>query len=175
MKKLILVYFIIVSGLVFANGIAIEGALILQDNTTIPIEGFTRHNNLDDYFFSCTYENKTITILLSQIERVDIISGTITYKNNSNKVIIKLKNGKEYNVLNINFSGIDRGWLYYTIFDIINEKVVNNHISSPELKSFIFYKVGDVTIDSQSGAKFPPDYRYNPYTGNILEPGNFEE
>jgi len=183
MRNFMIIFMLIFSSIVFADGIALEGTLVLKDNTTIPIDGFTLFNNLDDYYITCEYNNTEIKILLSKIKRLDVLTGVIGRYGRNNKVNIELRDGKLYNVSNasINFESWSGGYtaspigLQYRTFDAINEKIIENTIDCKDLKSIILEKIGDVSIDPSTGQKFPPDYRYNPYTGNKLEPGNFRE
>ena len=179
MKKLMIILMLILSSIVFANGIALEGTLILKDNTTIPIEGFTLFNNLDDYFISCEYNNTDLKIQIEKIYRFDVISGdfgTIYWQNNiDNKVRIELRDGKVFEVKRALMNNGKDHRFRFTTYDVINEKLIENDILFPEVKSIIFEKIGDVSVDPETGQKFPSDYRYNPYTGNKLEPGSFGE
>ena len=180
MKKqlfFLLILFIISLNLYATDGIALEGTLVLKDNTTISIEGFTQYNDLKEYYISCKYNNTDIEIQLDKIYRIDVLSGSIDY--NDNKVSIKLRDDKIFEVVNAQISfgyHIDRGrtkCLYYRTYDVINNEVIKNKINCNQIKSIIFDKIGDISVDPSTGQKFPPDYRYNPYTGKRLEPGTF--
>jgi len=175
MKNLVIIFMLILTSIMFADGIALEGTLVLKDNTTISIDGFTLFSNLDDYVITCEYNNTEIKILLSKIKRLDVITGVINRDGRNNKVNIELRDGKLYSVSNAKINFESRLGLKYRTFDAINEKIIENTIDCKELKSIILEKIGDVSIDPSTGQKFPPDYRYNPYTGNKLEPGNFSE
>ena len=179
MKNFIIIFMLMLSSIVFADGIALEGTLILKDNTTIPIEGFTEYNDINDYILYCRYNNTDLEIQLKKIKRIDVLSGSLTtYSERKNKVRIELQDGKIYDVLDIalSFSYNKRGsLLFYRTYDSINEIIVTNRIDLNQVSNIILEKIGDVSVDPSTGQKFPPDFRYNPYTGNKLEPGNFGE
>ena len=176
MKKqlfFLFILFILSLNLYAIEGIAIEGTLVLNDNTSIPIEGFTYSNDLDNYYIKCNYNNTEIKIGLSKISRIDVLSGNIN--KNGNKTRIELRDGKVYEVNDAKSSFFKDNGLYlnYITFDVINQKIITNSAYYEKIKSLILDKIGDVSVDPSTGQKFPPDYRYNPYTGKKLEPGTF--
>ena len=88
-----------------------------------------------------------------------------------------MKNGNTYDVTKVdpNFSrrcgsGSSLECISYLIYDEINNKVVRNTEKWRYVKQILIEEIGDVMVDPESGEKFPPTYRFNPYSGRRLSP-----
>ena len=174
MRTIWLAFLLLLFSIVFANGITIEGSLILKDNSTILIEGF---KYFDDYCFVCQYNNTKSIIPFSKIKRMTILFKSLNDPKSKAKITLKNDEIFYVNGIMIATESNERVLpkIIYFSYDTINSKVIQNTITPDKIKSMIFHKVGDISIDPSSGEKFPSDFRFNPFTGNKLEPGNFRK
>ena len=108
---------------------------------------------------------------------LSVLSRAISDKEKSAKAVIVLKNGSIYEMSAVDASFRSFGGQYltislrYLVYDKINEKVVMNLVPWREAKQILGDEIGDVTIDPNTNEKFPPNYRFIPYTGQKLLPG----
>ena len=174
MRSICIIFLLLFFSIVFAEGITIEGSLILKDNSTILIEGF---KYFDDYCFICKHNNSKSVIPFSNVKSMTILFKSLNDSEIKAKITLKNEEVFYVNGIMIATESNERVLpkiIYYS-YDAITKKVIQNTITPNEIKSMIFNKVGDISIDPISGEKFPSDYRFNPFTGNKLEPGNFSE
>ena len=159
-----------------SSSIAVDATIVLKDNSSIRIMGFVHGNNVDTYQIECTYNGAQINIPLSKIKVYRSIStgGDNNFWGSGSKAIITVKNGKDYEV-SAAYPSFSRPWSswkhywMYLVYDEINELVVENKVQFYyRVTQLIIGAVGDVMEDPNTGEKFPPLYRYSPYTGTEL-------